>query len=166
MRSNSFIGGLFMGLIFTVLGYFVAFSWGKPILDEAKVSLDWPTTQGVVQVSKVERSRSGGSRMYNPFVEYAYSVDNKKYTSSIVYFGDNYSSGNSKGSKKIVRRYPEGAQVTVSYNPDMPDEAVLEPGAKMPSCVIFLIGLGLFGGGILLLLSCVRRVFSLFLIFA
>lgn len=55
------------------------------------------------------------------------------------------------GARKVVERYPAGAQVMVYYNPEKPSEALLERG--MPGIIkllwiilivldIFLCGLG------------------------
>ena len=157
-KKNSFFKVLILGAIFTITGYFVAFTFGKPILDSAKSSSHWPETQGIIEKSTVERGRKDGKTMYSSFVEYTYYVDNQKHTSSTVYFGDNYSSSSSKGAKEIVNRYPTEKHVTVYYNPKFHGEAVLEPGAKMSSYMVFGAGMVVFIIGILVLFSRIVKI--------
>lgn len=163
MPKESFRNDVIVGLVFTAMGYLVAFVIGKPILDNAKESLDWPTTQGVVQEAKVERASGGrGGIRYSPFIEYVYSVGKKQYTADKVYFGDEEPSKDKEGVEEIVRRYPKGSRVTVSYNPDLPDEAVLEPGARWRSYFFFLFGLPFLAAGLIVLLGVIKKVFFLF----
>ena len=63
-KKNSFFKVLILGVIFTITGYFVAFTFGKPILDSAKSSSHWPEAQGIIQKSTVERGRKDGKTMY------------------------------------------------------------------------------------------------------
>ena len=81
------IGGLIFGLLFAVIGYFVAFTFGKPILDDAKASRDWPSVPGVITRSAVATKRSDGKTMYSFDVVYRYQVEGRELTCSNVFFG-------------------------------------------------------------------------------
>jgi hypothetical protein len=59
--------------------------------------------------------------------------------------------------EEVTKRYPEGAKVTVYYNPHQPEQAVLEPGLSERVCqiyygvlvfcsVLFIVGLVLAAG--------------------
>ena len=75
MSNNGRFGtitGLILGPLFAIVGYFVAFTFGKPILDNAKRSVDWPSVSGVVTQSALETSRSKGKTMYSFDVGYRY----------------------------------------------------------------------------------------------
>ena len=156
--KNSFFGSLITGIIFSIIGYFIAFNFGTPIIDNAKSSVSWPTTQGIIQESRVENHIRNKKKVYNSYVKYTYSVDNKNYTSSTVYFGDNHHSTNSNGAYKIVKRYPKGTKVTVSYDPKIHQKSVLEPGAKANSYMVFAIGLIFLGFGLMLLVNFISKI--------
>lgn len=144
-QQSGLIGGLIFGLLFTVIGYFVAFWFGKPILDNAKASQTWPKTAGEITHSSVStsRSRSNGKNktLYSFDVTYNYQVKGEKFTSSNVFFGGDASSSDSSGAYQITRRYPTGAKVDVFYDPKNPGSAVLEPGAHWQSYLVYGIGL-------------------------
>lgn len=84
----------------------------------------WPSTLGTVTLSTIEmrRNNDGGSTPY-PVVHYDYRVMSQPYQGNRVMPG--LAVGGS-GARKVVERYPAGAQVTVYYNPDKPSEALLE----------------------------------------
>jgi hypothetical protein len=146
---GNFIGGLIIGPIFLVVGAVVAFYFGKPIVDNAKASLKWPTVEGRVTVSTVERKRSSDSTTYAANVGYDYEVDGEKRMGDTVWFGGNFSSSNSGLARETVDKYPAGSQVRVYYNPEDPDQSVLEPGAFWTTYMVYGIGLLLFGIGLL-----------------
>ena len=135
------IGGLICGLLFAVIGYFVAFTFGKPILDNAKASRDWPSVPGVITRSAVATKRSDGKTMYSSDVVYRYQVEGRELTCNSVFFGGNTSSSNSSAAYNVTGRYPEGAEVDVYYEPEDPANAVLEPGTRWQSYIVFGLGL-------------------------
>jgi len=145
------IGGLICGLLFAVIGYFVAFTFGKPILDDAKASRDWPSVPGVITRSAVATKRSDGKTMYSFDVVYRYQVEGRELTCNSVFFGGNTSSSNSSAAYKVTGRYPEGAEVDVYYEPENPANAVLEPGTRWQSYIVFGIGLVFLIVGVLVL---------------
>lgn len=148
-RQAGPVSSLVFGLLFAVVGYFVAFTFGKPMLDNAKASRDWPTAPGVITRSAVATKRSDGKTMYSVDVVYRYQVEGREFTCSNVFFGGNASSSNSSAAHKVAGRYPEGAEVDVSYEPDNPANAVLEPGARWQSYIIYAIGLAFLVVGVL-----------------
>jgi len=135
------------GLVFLAVGIGVT-AWGWNVLGDAKASTSWPSVDGSVISSKVERERtsrrSGGRRRtsttYGAEVRYRYSVDGNEYSSDKVSFGD-YSSSNRARAQGIVDRYPVGKTVQVYYDPNTPETAVLESGTSW-SCYL-PIGLGI-----------------------
>ncbi len=109
----------------------------------------WPSTMGTVTQSRIQMrsSSEGGSTAY-PLVEYAYQVMGQPYQNTKVMPGPDIGGS---GARKVVDRYPAGAQVMVYYNPQKPSEALLErsmPGAMKIFWIIliildvFLCGLG------------------------
>lgn len=145
------LGSIIMGVVFALIGGSVAFVWGKPMLDKAKASKNWPTASGVVQESRVETHRGDDSTTYSPHVIYTYAVDGLEYKSDTIYFGK-YSSNSISTHQEVVKRYPEKKKVDVYYDPENPVTSVLEPGAKWSSylaygcgLVFLVIGLALAG---------------------
>lgn len=99
----------------------------------------WSTTMGKIVSSELERRKSAdnvGSTLY-PVIEYSYKVNNKTYQSNVIMAGG-YDVGGS-GAPKVIEKYPAGSQVIVYYNPQNPQEAVLEK--KSPVIMWMWIGL-------------------------
>jgi len=88
----------------------------------------WPTAIGNVTASYLQRRRTGSSnRSVNyPVVQYSYQVGGQLYQGSKIAPG--LPVGGS-GAGKVVERYPAGAQALVFYNPQDPNDAVLETKA-------------------------------------
>ncbi len=143
------IGGLIFGLVLAVIGYFVAFTFGKPILDNAKASQKWPTVPGEITRSAVSTKRSNGKTTYGFDVEYRYKVEGQELTCSNVFFGGNSSSSDSTAAYRVTRRYSKHTKVEVYYDPQQPANAVLEPGAHWQSYLLYGIGLAFLVVGVL-----------------
>ncbi|KKL50012.1 hypothetical protein LCGC14_2309750 [marine sediment metagenome] len=130
-------------LLFVVVGAGAGF-FGIRGLIRARASADWPTAEGKVVASSVERHRNTGSRgsstTYHAEILYEFSVEGTTFNGDRVAYGD-YGSGNSSHARRIVNRYPKGKSVTVYYMPDNPEECLLESGLKAQSW--FLPGFGL-----------------------
>ena len=83
----------------------------------------WPSTMGNVVASRVEqRSSSDGSTDY-PVIQYSYQVGGQSHQGTKRAPGPEVGG---TGARKVVGRYPAGAQVMVFYNPQNPSDAVLE----------------------------------------
>lgn len=153
-----------IGIIFIAVGGCIAFFFGKPILDKAKASESWPSTQGTVLSSEVVRSRdSDGDTMYAADVVYSYSVNDQIYESSQIKIGPKSKSSSSSGAYKVRNKYPKGSTVTVYYDPNAPEEAALEAGVSFNSYIILMIGLVFFGVGCLIVLGKILKL--LFIVF-
>ena len=105
----------------------------------AQASRAWPSTQGTVASSQVITSGSSRSRWYKAQVTYTFTVDGQNYTSDKVFFGDARSSSMAK-EQRVVDRYKAGAPVEVFYNPQQPQEAVLERRTGGTTLVYLILG--------------------------
>ena len=83
----------------------------------------WPSTLGAVQMSTLERRSSEDGYTDYPVVQYSYQVGGQAYQSLKLAPGPEVGGS---GARKVVAKYPAGAQVMVFYNPQNPAEAVLE----------------------------------------
>lgn len=135
------IGGIAAGIVILVIGI--------AIERRARISRRWPSVKGVVVSSKILKERSSGSNsspghrvtegnQYKPEVTFEYSVFGVKYVSNKVSFAD-YSTNATAHATRVTERYPEGKAVDVYYNPDNPEDAVLE---RRGGCAVLLLILG------------------------
>ena len=152
-HASGSVAGFIVGTLLTASGFFMAYSVGKPLRDQAAASIAWPTADGRITGSQLERSKSRGETMYSADVAYEYSVDGRNFEGDRVWFGDDFSSSNPTPWRKVVDRYAAGTDVKVFYAPADPVASVLEPGATWSSSGLYVVGLGLLTLGVLILLS-------------
>ena len=127
---------------------------------QESATASWPSTTGHVAEATVEvriKRGTGGSghrrsrRTYVTHVGYEYAVDGRTYRGDRVGFdGPGYRQR--EQAARVVARYPAGAPVTVYYDPERPQRAMLEVGASWERTgTALLVGLGTVGGGSLFL---------------
>lgn len=137
------IGGIVAGSVALVIGI--------AIERQARVSRRWPSVKGVVLSSKILKEQSNPSSsslgrritdgyQYKPEVAFEYTVFGVKYISNKVSFAD-YSTNTTGHATQVIERYPEGAAVDVYYNPDNPEDAVLEKRGGFGVLLLFVVGL-------------------------
>ena len=148
------------------LGYLVLFGliggglsfWGWTILQDARASASWPTAEGIVNSSEVDRSTDGeGGTSYSPEISYQYLVNDLNYTNNTIKFGENSYSSRRK-AEEIAAAYPVGRQVAVYYDPLEPDKSVLEPGVTAGSYIV--LGIGVLFIGIALIVAPLTYFFG------
>lgn len=109
----------------------------------AAAAYAWPTTQGVVLDSTVKSTFNKGS--YAPKITYGYSVGGQRYQSSVM--SRDFESGSSRDTAEAkANQYPVGREVVVRYNPEKPQEAVLELVTPVVWWLYLLAGLSLIMG--------------------
>lgn len=130
------IFGRVIPLLLMFIGAYILY-FGCWELLRANQSRTWPTAQGLIQNSSMER---GGKGEYWARVTYDFTVNATAFHGTRVAFGD-YGSSVSSHAQDIVNRYPKGKTVTVYYNPRNPQMCLLEPGVKVQAW--FVSGFGL-----------------------
>ena len=141
-RNN--LGGcfqtMFLFLVFLAVGAGLSW-WGWTILQNARASADWPSVEGQITRSLVAYSTDAeGGDSYSPEVTFVYvAVDDRSHEGRTIKFGEN-SYGSERKAQEIINRYPLGQTVTVFYDPENPDKAVLEPGVSNGSYIVLGIG--------------------------
>ena len=131
MASSSVSAGLELALfaLLSLAGFgislMLAFDYYK-----AKDSLSWPQVEGQVIASRSEKGCRRGSSYY-PHIEYAYSVQGGQLSGSRLRFGS-APCGEQHAAEQIAAKYPPGAKLKVSVNPNNMFESVLSPG-EVPS---------------------------------
>jgi hypothetical protein len=99
----------------------------------------WPATMGNVIMSSIERRSSEDGYTDYPVVQYSYQVGGQAYQSYKLAPGPEVGG---TGARKIIAKYPAGAQVMVFYDPQNPAEAVLE--RKAPAQWLMWLILAIF----------------------
>lgn len=134
-------GGCFVTL-FIGIGVFMLFKYFQ---DKKKTeeSQAWSATSGRVTESYVRREVSRDSDgdttvSYYPEVRYIYQVMGVEYTGSRVAFGGTVGRGRKKSEEKIAN-YPVGKPLTVYYDPNNAEDAVIE--RRMGSQGMLIMGI-------------------------
>ncbi|MDP2653307.1 MAG: DUF3592 domain-containing protein [Candidatus Omnitrophota bacterium] len=113
--------------IFLIVGLAVM-NMGFKQIQKSKLSMTWPTVEGVVSSSDMGRHRdSDRGTTYSADVTYRYVLEGTTYVSSKVRYGS-LNTSNPADAQRVLNRYPVGTKVSVHFNPDDPYESVLEPG--------------------------------------
>ena len=152
---------VYVAAVMIALGIAVFFYRGKPTLENALASKNWPTVSGVVKTSRVSGPVRGRYRfsndLYRPEITFAYEVDGHPYVSSQIAANWNWYSDRSSDVLKTTRSYPVHAVVEVAYNPAEPTYAVLETGATRATYFLYYTGPGVAILGLLLIANVVCR---------
>ena len=133
-------------LFLAIIGIGILF-WGYNSYKKSQEAKEWPTAQGKVISSEVDSHwsshRTGATKtrqmMHSAKVLYEYTVEDNKYTSNKISFGDTSSSVRSDASK-VVKKYRPKKEILVYYDPKNPKTAVLEPGKAGGLLVPFIAG--------------------------
>lgn len=143
---------IFLGFIFLLVGYVMAYQKGLPLLEQARASTSWPVTTGEVLESDVKshRSSNSNSSTYSAHVVYRYQSEGKNYESQTVWFGSDISTSDRSLAQNTVNKYPVRKSVNVYYDPLHPEAAVLEPGVFKTTWFYYLFGWLFLGVGILM----------------
>jgi hypothetical protein len=135
-------------LAVTGLGVLV---WGFRRMQQSSAMKDWPTTQGTIRSSTVvsreaaplnaeesyddDAPKPKPQVLYRPDVEYTYTVNGETYTGNLIAFDVTEVSSKQHAQAQAARFVPR-APVTVYYDPEDPQHALLEPGVQAASWAI------------------------------
>ena len=157
-RKNAALALLGMGVLTLLIG--AAGLWAAASLAASgDASQGWAQTKGRVIASGVETRRDvsatdlgrfGPDRYEHlPAVRYTYTVRTQMHTADRVRFGERNAERGAGGRERAQAEadlYPEGADVTVHYDPADPDTAVLEPGRQGTPWMIGVGGVAALAG--------------------
>jgi hypothetical protein len=151
------IVGIVLGLGLCVSGLVMVGCVGVPAVLTGMENADWPSTTGTVTLSRagwtLERSPLTDrlTRYYRAEVKYEYQVNGKKYESNNIAMNSAQISYPSRGAAELVtKHYPQGATVTVYFNPNEPHVAVLKKGQSYMSIGPLVVGVPMALLGILM----------------
>lgn len=114
----------------------------------------WPKTPGVVldSVAMVDKSTTSGATYYSAKVTFQYEVKGRPYTTQQIRFGQLEGSGDSSDAELTRLMYPPGRMVGVSYSPQNPALAVIEPGFNLQALALPGAALALILPGLMFML--------------
>jgi hypothetical protein len=147
-------GMIALGLLWTG-----GFAWAHfRAVAKAKAAESWPSALGRIAACEVIEEESTDreghtTTWYNPVVHYSYTAGGRDYESRRLRFG-NYRSSSRKKAEAMLARYKAGGQAPVRYNPEKPEECVLETTRPGPIYLIMamfgliFVGFGLFWNSI------------------
>ncbi|MFQ5978574.1 MAG: DUF3592 domain-containing protein [Candidatus Heimdallarchaeota archaeon] len=152
------------GLISIIIGLLLGV-WGTYHLWLAIISADWPSVDGVVESysikKKTSRSEGGARKYWLATISISYSISGmdedlqKKPEIYRTQKTKTYSRGGGDTREVVemdlIATYPKGSKVPVYYNPDKPNQSVLEPGFELGGLFLPLFGLFVFLVGLVLL---------------
>jgi hypothetical protein len=144
-----------VGAVWTGRGY----ARGKANVAAAQ---HWLTAPGRVIETNVRRVGMSGGRYnhYVPEIVYAYSAGGSERRGNRLSFGTVSARSRGGGEAKLAR-YPVGGEVQVRYNPDNPDESVLEPGKVAGNLLLATsILAAMAAGGIAIVVLAVQGLFT------
>ena len=133
----------FILLSFVSVGVGMLFLGGRGLALGLR-SRAWPTAQGSILSSQVDTQSSSDGTTYAPKVTYAYEAGGGHRSGSLVHGGGPVYISSQKYAQAIVDRYPQGAKVSVHYDPRDPSLSVLEPGIHWESLLLPGVGAGFF----------------------
>ena len=98
----------------------------------------WPTAEGLVTASRMERHSGDDGDTFSAEVSYVFTVADKRYEGNRLAFGAMSSSADY--AQGVLKRYPVEQRVTVHYSPNNPQVAVLETGVHGGTWICFVVG--------------------------
>lgn len=153
------IGG-FIIFIFGFIGAVMVFLYFRH-KKEAEESQNWASTLGTITKTymRQEVSYETSNTIYYPTIEYEYEYRGTTYTGSRINFGGSSGNSNYRKSEEILAQYPINKTITVYYDPNNPEEAVLEQKMGTGGKVMLIVGI-LFAF-IALCAACVGSVLAI-----
>jgi hypothetical protein len=158
MDSMGYLG-IFVALIGLVGGLLCGLGNARA-RSRSQAAQRWLTAPGKVVEAGVTRGGSTRNAYFSPAIRYSYEVNGKTRQGTRLRFGMVATRGRG-GSEKILAPYPVGGAISVRYNPDNPDESVLEPARVGRNLLAGAIVCGLlFLAGAAIVAMAVQGVFS------
>ena len=123
--------GACLGLLFVGGGVFMIYL-GRQSQKKADASQNWPSVNGTIQDVKAAKNYHSGADddinvdTYSPKLRYSYTVEGAGYSSDRIAFGYGKTFNSESAALASLQKYSRGSVVTVYYNPENPNEAVLE----------------------------------------
>lgn len=135
---------LFSNFQLTEIGFQIIWTLGSlamsifafKIWKQSRDTISWNAVAGKIIGSSIVENSEG---MSVPRIEYEYTVNGLAYRSTQINIG--FIPGDLGISKKVLERFPIGAEVTVFFSPIKHDESVLVQGHTAFNVVLYVVSL-------------------------
>jgi hypothetical protein len=135
------------------LGYFAAYHYNRVC---ASSTTSWNRTRGLIEYSDVRIQNFQGENDYTRYfvdIRYAYAVGVKSLRNDEIWLNSTHEMTSYKEAEDITGRYFEGRDVTVYYDRNQSERAVLELGFHAEGYAVLKKRAFQFTGFALLLIS-------------
>lgn len=132
--------GTFLPPVIAFIGGLILVQAWKTVWEPSKSSANWLKVRGEISGSGVEVRSGGGDETSRPRVTYRYELNGTKYLGNKLFFGDWLHTPFRKLSERAISKYSPGMRVTIFVNESNPKQSVLEPGVRLETHLIMLIG--------------------------
>jgi hypothetical protein len=142
--------------IVCALGAFLIVA-GQHMWRAGRETRSYTRTRGRVvraEVEEVPRVSEEGGTQFRPVVRYSFEARGRTYESGRIAIGApaGPDTSDAQEARRLVERYPAGAEVDVWFDPRDPRRSVLVPGIPASDVVVAVVlGLALVGIGMFLL---------------
>jgi hypothetical protein len=154
--------GIFVALVGLVGGLWSGLVHRRASAQRA-ASERWLNAPGRIVAAEVRRgggTTSSHYAYYVPAVRYTYVVNGREREGTRLRFGMP-SARSPGGVQAMLRPYPPGATVQVRYDPDNPDQSVLEPGKGSANMLIAAVACAFLSlAGVAIAVLAVKGVFT------
>jgi hypothetical protein len=150
MESGELLNYLTGGVVTAIGGGLIV--WQALAMERAAASRKWPRAPGKVLRAFVDKEEDNEGPAYRVKVVCRYRVGDSEHTCERLRFGISlWTSIPMTYFSRALRKYTPGDSVEVAYNPQKPEESVLEPGFAPTMLSGFAFGLLFFIMGIIAL---------------
>jgi hypothetical protein len=118
-----------------------------------KISKGWPYTPGKIVTSYIESYYHGERYIERAVIEYEYKVGGKLFRGSKISSGMDFGISSSAPSlspaEYVIKKYRQGDEVKVFYNPNRPKSSFLEEGGYIGLAISIIFSVLLISFGII-----------------
>lgn len=145
---------LFIAILFILMGVFL-FVLYFYLYKKAKNSKKWNTVKGLIMRINLDELLMGqdSTVTYKVKIQYSYKVGEKTYYSKRIFYGDFLRHSSLGNIERMMNKYKKENIIDVFYNPQKPNESVLELGINFDLVTILITSLLLFMIGVILIYS-------------
>ena len=135
-------------LVLLLTGVGTALAYGPYLVWRSYAVRAWPTVEGVVTQAELVETRKSRDRAWRPEVEVRYVVDGTEHTTDAIWAAGDRSFRDQGKAREVLARYEVGGAAHVSYDPDDPSDAILQPGEVWRGWLTVGFGLVLIVAGL------------------
>jgi hypothetical protein len=130
-----------------ILGGLATAVWGARLVARTRALRRWPGVEGVIETADPARPDDD----LLPHIVFSYRVDGKTYRRAVEFPAGTLPTP--ELGADWLRKYPAGQRVTIHYDPQHPEDALLEPGrGGAGDWLVVALGAGAALIGLLMLL--------------